>query len=423
MNPVSFICFSGCLGIIISCFRKNADVLSPGRVFGFTWCLAIGLTQLKFSAHQYEWSAESWIQVLLGPVAFLVGTFVAYVLNLESRLLLVEDIRMNGTADRINEKRLFVAISMFFILYVLAYAIIYFVKGVDPVLFALIPGKARREFTLFGLGMFLHNVVLVVFLTVVYHLFVQEHRSAKRALKVMSVISILTYFLLLQRFQLALAAVMCFATIYYLTQHLRPRKFAIYAAVITGLFSVVSTLRSTTGDLFIYYLYRNSQMRFPREYAILTEPYMYVAMNLENLARGIEKLDHFTYGTFSLDFVFATTGLKHWLGEYFHLDPTPYLVSSYNTYTSYWSFYRDFGPLGVTAIPLMLGLGVGMVYYQLRTSPSLWKVTVYGACVFVMAISFFNNPLQFLWFVYNMVAILAVLCYVRSPQLSSIGAV
>ncbi len=421
MNLISMFCFPLCIGIVLLGLRRGVDVLSPGRVFVFVWSLAIGLTELKFSGLQHEWSAESWIQVLLGPGSFLVGVFVTYVIHANAALLPVEAIRDRWGGDRVEGNRLFWAICCAFALYLLAYGVIFFVKGVTPPLFSLDPGESRKEFQIFGLGLFLHNVVIIVVLTVIYHLKIQEHRLKKQILKLISLISVVTYFFLLQRFQLAMAAVVSVAVVYYAKGLPRLRKMALYAAMVVPLFLWVSTLRA--GQFFIYYLYRNSRMKFSPAYAVFTEPYMYLVMNLENFARAIEKSKTFTFGKYTFDFALAATGLKHWIDEYFGLVDTPYLVSGYNTYTAFWTFYRDFGVLGIALIPLLIGMAVGSVYYRMRKSPSIGNLVAYGACVFVVIISFFNNPLQFLWFVYNMVAIYAIFLFVRPSAKGLAGVV
>ncbi len=140
---------------------------------------------------------------------------------------------------------------------------------------------------------------------------------------------------------------------------------------------------------------------------------MYVVMNLENFTRSVDRLDAFTYGYYTFDFTTALFGLKHWISDYFGLIDTPYLVSSYNTYTSFWTFYRDFGVPGVAVIPALLGWGISSSYYWMRTNPNLRSLTFYSVAVFVMFISFFNSPLGFLWFVYNMLVVYIILRVIR----------
>ncbi|MFN0158894.1 MAG: O-antigen polymerase, partial [Bacteroidota bacterium] len=151
-------------------------------------------------------------------------------------------------------------------------------------------------------------------------------------------------------------------------------------------------------------------------YAMLTEPYMYMVMNLENFARSVSLSDHHTYGYFTFDFITAITGIKYWVLDYFNLERTPYINSSYNTYTAFWWFYSDFGVIGLAIIPMLLGLVIGLLYYRMRTRPTLKNVTAYGVMVFVIVISYFNFPFAFLWFGYCLIVLYLILRYTVRPE-------
>jgi oligosaccharide repeat unit polymerase len=211
------------------------------------------------------------------------------------------------------------------------------------------------------------------------------------------------YAMTLQRFQIIMMLAVSLAFLYYTTDALNWKTVLPVTVITIIFFFLIPTFRA--GKLFIYYIYQNSEMRFPISYAMFTEPYMYIAMNLENFARGVHHLDQYTFGYYTFDFVTALVGLKHWLGEYFALVETPYLISGYNTYSTFWWFYRDFGALGTAFIPLGLGLAIGKIYYSMRQNPTLGIVIVYSVCVVVMLFSFFNNVISFLWFFYNVVGL------------------
>lgn len=416
MNTVSLICFLICLAIIASAMRRDADALSPARVFGFVWALAIGLTDLKLSGLQHTWSFESWTQLLIGVFSFLLGTLIAFVLNLGKPVLSVESIRRSWTKD-VDERKLFISIAVIFALYILAYVVITFIKGVRPPLFSAKPWIARRDFTMFAIGLFLHNIVIVAFFSTVYVLSARSQKRKKWGALAMTAISLLTYFFLLQRLQIMMAGVLCATLIYYTTSHLRRSTVLLYLTGAILFFLLVSSLRA--GQVLVLYLYTTAAMKFSPAYALFTEPYMYVVMNLENFVHSVEKLDALAYGYYTFDFTTALVGMKHWISEYFGMVETPYLVSSYNTYTAFWTYYRDFGVLGISIIPTLLGWGIGSAYYWLRTNPNLRSLTFYSMAVFVMFMSFFNSPIGFLWFVYNVIVIYVVLRVIRvhkAPQ-------
>ncbi|MGA9121573.1 MAG: O-antigen polymerase [Bacteroidota bacterium] len=412
MTMASWACFLAGGLILTETFVLRRDLLSPGRLFSVLWFLVIGLTDLKLSRFQHEWSAEAWVYVLLGPCSFLLGIFIAYVVHMNKPLLTVREMRNTWRNQIVIEPRLFVSVVVAFLLFVGAFLFIRYVKGVPAPLFSKTPGITRAEFTVFGLGLFLHNVVIILFFTVTYHLLVRGNNSRKWILKILSGVSVILYFFLLQRFELFLTIVACTVLLHYATHRLRPRVVVLYSSFIVLLFYWVSTLRSGLG-LFIYYLYQDSRMRFPPKFAILTEPYMYIAMNLENFARGVEKIQSHTFGYYSFDFLLAVTGLKHPLATYFGLDDTPFLISGYNTYSGFWVYERDFGILGVVFIPVLLGLGAGWLYYALRRTPTLYNLGLYGLAVFAILFSFFNNPLSFLWFMYTVAGMIVIIRFVQ----------
>jgi oligosaccharide repeat unit polymerase len=377
--------------------RRDADIVSPVRVFGLVWCLVFGLANLKLSALQFTWSMMDWIVALMGPASFLVGAFIAYVLNLDVPLRPLRDIRQIVRNERIRHRRLFIIILVAFITYVAGFATILFVKGYVPI-FTPNPAAARSEYYIFGIGLFIHHMPVILFFAFVYHITASAERFKRRIIKIIVAVTLLSYFFLLQRYQLIMIAVMAFTLLYYASNRITFRSLLLFAG--SGVLIVYSIASLRVGKIIEMVLYSASRMRFSPKYAIITEPYMYIAMNVENLVHAAKSLELHTYGYYTFDFLLAAIGLKYPLKEYFGLVEYPYLTSGYNTYTLFWTFYRDFGFPGISILPLIGGLAVGLVYYRMRQRPTLGLVTAYSIIVFIMSLSFFLSPLGFLWFVY-----------------------
>lgn len=412
MPLTSILFFSVAVVIVLLSVRKGADILSPGRFYALVWSVSFGLTELKLSGLQYAWPLESWLVILAGVTAFLVGTFVSYVLNLDKHLVSVSRMREVLHEWPLRENRLFWSIVVSSFMYLASYLVVYLVKGFIP-MFSIRGALSRTEFQIFGFGVVLHSVVFIFFFTGLYLVQFRNRRTKKLMLVILGIISAVTFLFLLLRFQYIMAGVMVLTLLYYSTRHLRPRNALIYVALLSVFFYLVSTIR--TGQILQQYLYTSSKMRFGPHLAPLTEPYMYVAMNLENLAHGIDRLENFTFGYFSFDFITALTGLKHWLSKYFSIDPTPFLNSTYNTYSALWPYYRDFGTVGMVLIQLCLGFGIGSLYYSMRRAPSIDKVTAYSVAVFVMLISISQSPIAWLWFVYNLAMLFIILKIAKTP--------
>ncbi|MFA5803345.1 MAG: O-antigen polymerase [Melioribacteraceae bacterium] len=409
MSWISLISFIICATIIIASFRSKSDIFSPGRVFGFVWALTLGLTDLKLSGLQHEWSLEIWIQVLIGPIAFLIGVAVVYVINLKTEVHSLDYLRNNEQLYEIDKSKLYKVVIILFSLFLLGYIIIYLKTNEIP-LFSSKPGKARANFTMFGIGLFLHNVVLIVFFSCVYFITEKKNKLRKSILALLSLLAIVLYALTLQRYQIFMAILMVTTLFYYTTHRIKYKTVLISGLILIIFFYLVSSFRA--GEIVIFVLYKMSKMKFSQDYAIFTEPYMYVVMNLENYARSIAKVEHFTYGYYTFDFMTAITGLKHWIDEYFSLVETPFLTSSYNTYSAFWTYYRDFGVLGIFMIPLIGGMTLSSMYYSFKVKPTLMKLAIFGMFLFAVIFSFFNNAISYLWFVYNLFALIIVLKYI-----------
>ena len=291
MSMVSIISFIICCFILIFSFKKGTDIFSPGRIFGFVWVLVIGLTDLKLSWLQHEWSKEIWLQVLMGPVSFLIGTFCVFVINIGQNVKTLYKVRNFRASLILDNSKLFKVIIGLFLLFIVGYVVIYLKTNEIPI-FSKKPGTARLNFTMFGLGLFLHNVVLIIYFSVVYFIFQNQKKFNKVILFLISFTAFILYAMTLQRYQIFLTILIVFILLYYTTFKIKLKGTLIVTFLIVLFFFLVSSLRA--GEVVIYLLYNMSKMKYSTDYAIFTEPYMYVVMNIENLARSIEKNEFYT---------------------------------------------------------------------------------------------------------------------------------
>ena len=408
MSSTSILCFGIFAGIVLSALRRGADPLSPARVFGMVWTLAIGLTDLKFSSYQREWNSLSWVLLLIGVMSFLLGTYAAGTLYLRKTLLPIPTMRSMLAGEGVREGRLFWSICATSLVYAAAYLMNYITKGWLPIE-AAEKNISRVDFNVTGLTFLIYLVPSILFFVVLYFLRVRGRQVRKALLIVVSLFVLGSFLLFVSRFQIIVLFVLCFVFFYYATRLIRLRSALITFGAMVGFFYWISSIRLSR--FVAEYLYWSSKMKFPVAYAALTEPYMYIVMNLENFARSVNKLDYHTFGYYTFDFITAAVGLKYPLYEYFNLERHPFLISGYNTYSALWSFYCDFGVIGLALIPWVLGFGTSLIYYRMRRSPTSKNVTAYAVMVFVMLMSFFVFPLSWLWFVFDIVVIYIVMRY------------
>ena len=404
LMPISsFIFFTIFLILIITLFKRGTDVFSPARLFAMVWSFSLGLVELKFSGLQQNWSSYSWLILVVSLFSVLLGMFIIYVQNFEivsTPIVLMRETIINF---RVNSNVLFKLILLLFFAYSLSYLIVYLVAGFIP-FFTKRPDLMRARWNVFGAGLIIHSAPTIIYLIILFYLKVAGQLKNKIVLTIILFISLTSYILLLQRFDLVIFMVLAVMFLYYGTFKLKARVVLILFAALILIIYGISSIRAS--NLFIEYLYYGGKMKFGKSYAIFTEPYMYISMNIENFAHAVEKLTNFTYGFFTFDFILALTGLKHWLFEYNFIDTFPHLISStYNTYTMFFAYYRDFGILGSFIFPMLFGIISYTAYSRMKRSPNINSISLYGVFTVAILFSFFIPMLSWLHFIYNLTTI------------------
>lgn len=192
-------------------------------------------------------------------------------------------------------------------------------------------------------------------------------------------------------------AIMTLGLLYYASHALKFRRVFFVFLLFFGFLWGIQSIRLS--QYVTQYIYVISKMKFAREYAFFTEPYMYISMNLENMVRAVEKLENFSFGLMTFDWAYAFFGIKHWIIDYFNITSRPFIISGYNTYPFHWYYYYDFGIIGTVLFSLLTGFLIGAVYYKMRLTSNLKWIALYSIGLGFIVISFFTNPFTMLNFV------------------------
>lgn len=403
MSIIAIVFFSIALLLALSYLRSQSDIFSPARLFIFIWAVIIGLTELKLSWLQKEWELYSWAMLLISLSAMLLGMFAVYVINFNKPINSVNSIKNVLDNFDFDSKRLLQVVVYLFLAYIVSYIVIYSAVGFIP-LFTNDPNTARTKWSLFGFGLIIHCAPAVIYFALLYYLFIKKKKATKLLLAIIILITLSSFILLLQRFTLVITIVLLLVMLYYGTRKFKGSYLLGISSAFVLLIYSISTIR--TSEFFILYLYKEAKMKYDRSLAFLTEPYMYVSMNLENFANSVKQYDSFTYGYFTFDFILALAGLKHTIAKSYYFEQFPFIVNkSFNTYTMFFVYYRDFGVWGLLLFPFAIGFAISSIYYWMRKNPSLHSISVYGMCVFVIMFTFFIPMLSWLHFVMNIVII------------------
>jgi len=403
------------LMILLTFTVKGTDYFSPGRLFSLVWVTVLGLSLFKFSRFQFDWSWYSWTVIITSIISFLLGIYVVYVLNFGKKTNSITSIRFNQMhLYEINTYSIFKITIFLFLIYFISYIVIYAVVGYIPA-FTPKPNLTRAKWGMFGFGLFIHLTPIIIFLVIVYYL---RHRGMNKKIfmTLILLITFLSFFLLYQRFSLVFAFVLALLYFYYGTNKVNFKNILVFVLPVIVIIFGLSTLRES--QFYIFILHKLSRMKFPIKYAIFTEPYMYLVMNVENFAYAIEKLKFHTYGFYSFDFLLAITGLKHFLKEYFNISDFPALRSVfYNTYTMFFVYYRDFGLIGSFFFPFTLGFIVSHFYYKMRKYPNFHTISFYGMLVIAIIFSYFIPLFTWLHFVFDLFVVYFISRYIHEKSL------
>ena len=246
-------------------------------------------------------------------------------------------------------------------------------------------------FGIFGLHHILNSINVVLFLIVEYFILVKAKIKKKLLLIIVFIASLGNYILFVQRYGFFILLMMAFCLLYYSGKKIKLRTYIIFASIIVGLIIGIQSLRTT--ELIKEYIIIGSRIKFSSKYAIFAIPYMYLSMNIENFVKYYSHIHNHSYGFFTFGFFTELIDVKHWISEYFNFDKFRLHIRGYNTFPFYWSYFYDFGILGLSVIPFIIGFTISEIYYYLHRNPNVVVLALYTVAFAVIAISFSSDPL------------------------------
>ena len=400
MNAISIICISLFLILSFTFFFRKLDIFSPARLFILVWTFAIGITQLKLSTFQRQWTTYSWIMLLITLLSFLAGLFIVYVLNVDKNVKKITEMRLIMSKQSIDKDLLYKILIISFILYLVSYLVSFLVMGFIPA-FSPRP-EIRTQWTgVFAVGLITHGLPPIMFFASIFFLFEKQSNSKRFIVFMIAFLTFLLNLLVLHRFDIVYWLIVLLAYLYYSTNKLKFGYLLLALLFMVGMVYGISTFRAS--KFIANVIYHTSGMKFSIKYAVFTEPYMYFAMNVENFMHAVEKYSKFTLGYFTFNPILSLIQLKHPLEEYMMVAKFPHLITAnYNTYTMFFEWYRDYGIFGLSFLPFIWGIIISSIYYKVRKNPSLPAIVLYGGFVFVIIFSFFVNMLGWLHFMFNL---------------------
>ncbi len=407
-SRISLYALSGIVLIFAALALFAQDMRGPGlpvrlrALFSLSFVGGQGLACLKLSRLQTDWELMTWAVLFLAYAAFWLA---------------VEWLRLrNGPAVRgaapgrlngVRRGRLFLSIVIITGISLCAFLLEAFLLGYVPLLVRGVP-HAYSYFHISGVHYFTVSCVLVPAFAAVWT--AAEPGAPLRERNIVRFCIFLSFLipvLCVSRSQMILAAMFAGITLLITGRNRVPAAAgAACAAALLVLYVILTVARSHSVE------YLNGIFEMKRNYPIfISQPYIYIANNYDNLNCLIRDLTHHTFGIRSLYPLWALTGLKFVFPQ---LVSSPLFVTKteLTTLTLFYDAWYDFGTTGVVLFSGILG---GLCYFLEKRigedhGPAVCvffaQIAVYLSLSFFT--TWFSNPAT--WFYFAETLAVALFC-------------
>ncbi len=405
---ISLYALSGAVLIFAAAVLFFTDMRGAGlplrlrALFSLSFVGGQGLSCLKLSALQTAWEPMTWAALFLAYTVF----WLAFEVSRKNRGAAPSGTFV-GQTSVIRTDRLFLVIAGITVLSWVAFLTEVFLLGYVPLFLRGVP-HAYSYFHISGVHYFTVSAVLVPSFAVAWMETERRLRSGKLLAVLFCVFSaVLLPILCVSRFQLILAALTAGFTLLVMERGQFPARIGGAAAAGVLLLYVLLTVARSHS---VSYLNDIFEMKYPLP-IFISQPYIYIANNYDNLNCLIRELPAHTFGLRILYPLWGLTGLKFFFPA---LASFPLYVTKQEltTVTLFYDAWYDFGVLGVVGFSALLG---GLAFFledRLRAQHHPLFCVFYAQVAVYLALAFFttwfSNPATWFYFAETLAAALFV---------------
>ncbi len=392
------------LYLYIKDYKKTGSPINLRGLYTLGLVGGQGISALKLSFLQDKWSYTTWAVLFVAYSMFWVAyEFFYQIGSLRSR------VAYNNSTEYAGEqgsKNIFLAIIIITILSSMAFLIEARLLGYIPLFVRGVP-HAYSYFHITGVHYITVACVLVPSLSVIFFSG-KKQRDTYQAVTVAfaTTISLAIPILCVSRFQFVFAMLMALVT--YITMHKNINiKICLPALIaIIPVYIILTIARSHD----ISYLNSIFEMRYDLPIWI-SQPYIYIANNFDNLDKLIKELPKFTYGARMLFPVWTLTGLKFLFPALVQF-PIYVTKTELTTVTLLYDAYYDFGIIGVGLFTALLGFVSQLAQRKIYRPQNPISYLLYAQLAIYLGLSFFttwfSNPTT--WFYLVVSLLIYVFC-------------
>lgn len=375
-------------------FRKSGSIIDPAALFSVSWISAAGISCLKLSNLQTDWGYKTWAVIWITYICFISAV----------KLFAKKEIKAEFLSFRPREKHVYISVIALTAVSYICFTAEALMLGYVP-LFTVDTPHAYSYFHISGIHYFTVLCVLVPSLSVIYLNDRKERKQSRNSIIIFTCdfFSLLLPVLLVSRYQLVFAFLLAFITftvlkadslkLYLHRKYIIP--FTISVAALILLYVLITVERAHS----IEYLNGIFEMKDPAAPIFITQPYIYIANNFDNLNCLTSQLQTHTYGLRSLFPLFALTGLKFIKPELVSF-PLYVTKEELTTVTLIYDAYYDFGMIGAAAFSFLFGTLITLLSNTAKNSRNPFLILLVSQLTGYLCLSFFttwfSNPTT--WF-------------------------
>ena len=345
-------------------YGKSGNPLHLRGLFSLFYVGGEGISCLKLSNLQKDWSLETWACFFIAFAAFWNVYALTGLTILSLTAFLFEAFRL----------------------------------GYVPFLLRGVP-HAYSYFHISGVHYVTVSCVLVPSMEVLLWFYDREMGKAKRIVSlIMTGIALLIPVLCVSRFQLIFAVILAVLTFMIVSGYRKIRYLFMAAAGLVPLYVILTIARSHD----VTYLNGIFEMKNAATPIFITQPYMYIANNYDNFDCLVRELPAHSMGLKGMFPLWALSGLKFIKPA---LVDWPIYVNKeeLTTVTLFYDAYYDFGIAGVFLFSSVLGAAAA--WLSARTypgrNPAWYLFYSQGALYFMLSFftTWYSNPTTWFYFV------------------------
>lgn len=368
--------------LYIADYRKTKNLIHLRGLFSLFWVGGQGLSCMKLSHLQTDWSNRTWICLALAFLGFWMvfeGLTRVYGNDRDSYG------RRAGLEG--NPKPLFTMICGLTVLSAAAFVVEAVTLGYIPFLVRGVP-HAYSEFHLTGVHYITVSCVLVPSLAVLFFHSLRGRGNGREValVVVMTLIALAIPILCVSRFQFIFAMLLAMLTLIATKKQVHPLWVIGFVALLLPVYVLLTVARSHD----VTYLNGIFEMKQETMPIFITQPYMYIANNYDNFNCMVEVLPAHSMGMKGLFPLWALTGLKFFFPQLINY-PIYVNKKELTTLTLFYDAYYDFGWIGVLLFSCVLGLIAYLLVEKLREMRNPIGYLFYAQIAAYFILSFFTT--------------------------------